>query len=276
MVVAAGQASRHLLGRTVAAAVGGMFTRYRVVKAANCLVMPDDVTPAEAASAIVNPMTALAMVGTLRLDGHRGLVHTAAASQLGQMLNRICLADGVELVNIVRRPEQAALLRAQGARHVCDTSAASFEADLVRSLIETGATLAFDAIGGGPVAGQILSAMETAANAGAAGFNRYGSATLKQVYVYGFLNPGPTTFTRDFGFAWSLAGWILPMFTSRIDAAETERLRARVIAELRSTFASRYTREISFHQALRPEIIAAYAAQATGEKFLLRPHKAEF
>jgi NADPH2:quinone reductase len=207
------------------------------------------------------------------LEGHSGLVHTAAASNLGQMLVKICLQDEVPLVNIVRRPEQVVLLRKLGARHVCDSSAATFGADLVRALGETGATLAFDAIGGGRTAGQILGAMEAVAAAKMTEFSVYGSGQPKQVYIYGSLDPSPTELIRNFGLSWGLGGWLMPPVLMRLGSDGAARLRARVLAGLTTTFASRYTREISLAEALQRETLLAYARKATGQKFLLNPAK---
>jgi len=209
----------------------------------------------------------------MRREGHTALVHTAAASNLGQMLNKICLKDGVGLVNIVRSAEQANLLKGIGAVHVCDSSAPSFMDDLIEALVATGATLAFDAIGGGKLAGQILTAMEIAANRTATTYSRYGSTVHKQVYIYGGLNTGPTEFNRAFGMAWGIGGWLLTPFLIKIGPAEGQKLRQRVAAELKTTFASHYTQEISLAEALQPEIIAAYAKRATGEKYLINPNK---
>jgi NADPH:quinone reductase-like Zn-dependent oxidoreductase len=210
------------------------------------------------------------MVETMRLEGHTALVHTAAASNLGQMLQRICLADDVALVNIVRRPEQADLLRTQGATWVCDSSAATFTDDLTDALTETGATIAFDAIGGGDLASTILTCMERAAGAGQE-FNRYGSDTLKQVYIYGGLDRSPTTLTRNFGMAWNLGGWLLTPFLERIGAEGTERLRRRVASEITTTFASTYTDRISLDQVIDADVARRYAKMATGEKYLVTP-----
>ena len=259
-----------LVGRTVSAWGGGMYARYRVVKLDACLPLPDDASAADGASAFVNPLTALGMVETLRAEGHTGLVHTAAASNLGQMLNRICLADGVPLVNIVRSPEQAAILRGEGAAHVCDSSAAGFADDLVAALKATGATLAFDAIGGGRLASDILSAMETVASAGVP-YSRYGSSSRKQVYIYGSLDLGPTTLTRSFGLSWNVGGWLLTSFLQRVGRDTRARLQARVTSELKTTFASRYTRTVSLAQALEPDTFRAYLRRATGEKYLIDP-----
>jgi NADPH:quinone reductase-like Zn-dependent oxidoreductase len=275
IVVAAGEsaAAQALLGRLVAAIGGAMYSQYRCVKVADCLVLPDGANAADGASCFVNPLTALGMVETMRREGHSALVHTAAASNLGQMLNRICLADGVKLVNIVRSAAQADLLRGIGAAHVCDSSAPDFVADLTRAVTETGATLAFDAIGGGPLAGQILTAMEAAANARATVYSRYGSTVHKQVYIYGALDLRPTELVRNFGMIWGVGGWLLTPFLMKISAADRQRLRDRVAAELKTTFASHYTAEISLAEALQPDVLAAYAKRATGEKYLINPNK---
>jgi NADPH:quinone reductase-like Zn-dependent oxidoreductase len=213
------------------------------------------------------------MVATMRAEGHAALAHTAAASNLGQMLNRICLKDGVALVNIVRSAEQEQILRAIGAPYVCDSSAPNFMETLIDALAETGATIAFDAIGGGKLAGQILTGMEAAANRKAGGYSRYGSTVHKQVYIYGGLDTGPTELTRGFGMAWGVGGWLLTPFLAKIGPVESQTLRQRVADELKTTFASHYTREISLAEALQPDVIAAYAKKATGEKFLINPNK---
>ncbi len=272
-VVATGSApeAQALLGRTVAILGGAMYAQYRAMKAKECLALPEGTTAVQGASCFVNPLTALGMVETMRLEGHSGLVHTAAASNLGQMLNRICLNDGVPLINIVRREEQAALLREQGATHVCDSSASTFRDDLIAALVDTGATLAFDATGGGELAGQILSCMEAAALKTAKGYSRYGSTVHKQVYIYGGLDRGPTVLHRDFGMAWGLGGWLLPPFLQRIGPEAAQKLRERVAAEITTTFASRYTEEVPLAGALDPQAIAVYARQSTGAKYLIRP-----
>jgi len=273
-VVAAGAsaAAQALLGKKVAAIGGAMYAQYRCVPLSQCLLLPDDATAAEGASCFVNPLTALGMVETMRREGHTALVHTAAASNLGQMLNRICLQDGIGLVNIVRSPAQAALLRGQGAVHVCDSSADSFTHDLTEALVQTGATLAFDATGGGTLAGQILSAMEAALSRNASEYSRYGSPVHKQVYLYGGLDTSPTTFRRNFGMAWGMGGWLLFPFLNKIGAAGAEALKQRVARELRSTFRSHYAGELSLTQALAPEQVRRYAQRATGEKFLIKPN----
>jgi NADPH:quinone reductase-like Zn-dependent oxidoreductase len=275
VVIAAGSdpAAQALLGKTVAILGGAMYAQYRTLKAADVLRLHDDATPADGASCFVNPLTALGMVATMRMEGHTALVHTAAASNLGQMLNKICLKDGVELVNIVRSAEQAKILTDIGAKHVVDSTSPSFVDDLTAALVETGATLAFDAIGGGKLAGQILSAMEVAAVKRMKEYSRYGSTTYKQVYIYGGLNTGPTELNRAFGMSWGLGGWLLTPFLMKIGPAEGQKLRQRVADELKTTFASHYTREISLAEALDPAIIAAYNKRATGEKYLINPAK---
>jgi len=235
------------------------------------MVLPDGADPVKGASCFVNPLTALGMVETMRAEGHIGLVHTAAASNLGQMLNRICRDDGVPLVNIVRRDEQAAILREIGAEHIVDSSSPTFTDDLTEAVGATGATLAFDAIGGGPLAGQILSAMEAAANAKGGEYSRYGSDVHKQLYIYGGLDRGPTEITRDFGFAWGIGGWLLTPFLGKLGLDGMIRLRQRVVDELETTFASHYTDEVSLAGALDLDAMATYARQATGQKFLIRP-----
>lgn len=275
-VVAAGSspAAQALLGRTVGVAGGAMYSQYRVVGAASCLVLPEGTSARDGASSFVNPMTALGMVETTRREGHSALVHTAAASNLGQMLVKLCAKDGVPLVNVVRKAEQEDLLRGLGATHVCNTSSPSFATDLVEALKATSATLAFDATGGGTLASDILNAMEQAINATAAEYSRYGSAVHKQVYVYGGLDTGPTVLTRNFGMAWGLGGWLLTPFLQTAGAEAIGRLRARVGEELTTTFASAYTREVSLAGMLAPEAFTAYVKRATGEKFLVTPHSA--
>jgi hypothetical protein len=240
---------------------------------ADCLVLPAGTTPAEGASWFINPLTSLGMVETMRREGHKALVHTAAASNLGQMLNKICLKDGIGLVNIVRSPQQADILRKIGAKHICDSSAPDFMDNLTGAISETGATLAFDAIGGGKLAGQILTCMEISANKNAKIYSRYGSSVHKQVYLYGSLDPGPVELNRAFGMAWGVGGWLLTLFLQKIGPADGERLRQRVAAELKTTFASHYTQVVSLQEALQLSNIAVYAKRATGEKFLINPNK---
>lgn len=275
VVVAAGNApeAQALLGKTVAMIGGAMYANYRVLHLGQVQVVPEGVTPEEAASWFVNPMTALGMVETMRAEGHSALVHTAAASNLGQMLQKICLADGVPLVNIVRKPAQAQILRDLGAQYVCDSSQASFMQDLIEAVSATSATIAFDAIGGGTLASQILTAMEVAASKKAESYSRYGSTVHKQVYIYGGLDRSPTVLTRSYGMAWGVGGWLLTPFLQKAGADTAQRLRQRVVNELKTTFASHYARQITLKEALLPEVITAYGKQATGEKFLITPSK---
>jgi NADPH:quinone reductase-like Zn-dependent oxidoreductase len=267
-------AAKALMGKTVAMIGGAMYAQYRTMRAKDCLVLPAGTTPAEGASCFVNPLTALGMVETMRREGHKALVHTAAASNLGQMLNKICLKDGIGLVNIVRSPQQVDILRKIGAKHICDSTAPAFMDDLTNALVETGATLAFDAIGGGKLAGQILTCMEISANKTAKVYSRYGSSVYKQVYIYGGLDTRPIELNRAFGMAWGVGGWLLFPFLQKIGAADGERLRQRVAAELKTTFASHYTKEVSLQEVLQLSNVAAYAKRATGEKYLINPNKA--
>jgi NADPH2:quinone reductase len=272
IVIEAGPDAQALLGRTVATQTSGMYAQYRLAKLADCLVLPEGTTPRDGASAFINPLTVLGMVETMRREGHTALVHTAAASNLGQMLNRVCRADGIALVNIVRTAQHAALLRAAGAPYVLDSTSPTFSDDLTDALAETRATLAFDAIGGGTLAATILACMETAINRGATTYSRYGSSVHKQVYVYGGLDPAPMHVNRTFGMAWGIGGWLMPWFMQKIGPDAAQALRDRVLAELTTTFASHYSAEISLAQAVSPEVIAAYNKRATGEKYLVTPN----
>jgi NADPH2:quinone reductase len=274
-VVAAGASpeAQSLLERTVAVAGGSMYSQYRAVSASSCLVLPPGTSAKDAASSFVNPLTALGMIETMRREGHSGLVHTAAASNLGQMLVKLCLEEDVPLVAIVRKPEQVELLRSIGAVHVCDSGSPTFMADLIDALSATSATIAFDATGGGKLVSNILTAMEAAANASAREYSRYGSTVHKQVYIYGGLDPGPTTLTRNFGFAWGIGGWLLTPFLGSIEPDTFSSLRSRVAAGLKTTFASSYTGEVSLAGMLDPLVLIRCVKQATGEKYLVAPHR---
>jgi len=274
-VVKAGssEAAQALKGKTVSMVGGAMYAQYRLKKVSDCQPLPDGTTAAEGASWFVNPLTALGMTETMKREGHKALVHTAAASNLGQMLNRICLKDGIGLVNIVRNEAQAKLLRGIGAKHVLDSTSPNFMEELTEALVETGATIAFDAIGGGTLASQILTCMEMALNKNAKQFSRYGSTTHKQVYIYGGLNTGPIELTRNYGQAWGVGGWLLTPFLQKIGRAGQTPLRERVVAELKTTFASRYTKVVSLPEALQLSNIAVYGKRATGEKYLINPNK---
>jgi len=266
-------AAQALMGRTVSMIGGAMYAQYRLLNARDCQPLPAGTTAAEGASWFVNPLTALGMTETMKREGHKALVHTAAASNLGQMLNKICLEDDIGLVNIVRSAAQAKILKDIGARHVVDSSSPSFQDDLVQALVETGATIAFDAIGGGKLASQILTAMEIALNKTAKEYSRYGSTTHKQVYIYGSLNTGAVELTRNYGMAWGVGGWLLTPFLQKIGRPDQTRLRERVAKSLKTTFASHYTRTVSLAEALDLANIATYNKRATGEKFLINPNK---
>jgi len=276
VVIATGSsdAAKALMGKTVAMIGGAMYAQYRCLKVGECLPLPAGTTPAEGASCFVNPLTALGMTETMRREGHKALVHTAAASNLGQMLNKICLKDGIALVNIVRSQEQAEILRNIGAKYVVDSTSPAFMDELTNALVETGATIAFDAIGGGRLAGQILTGMEAAAIKTAKVYSRYGTNVHKQVYIYGGLDTRPTELVRSFGMAWGIGGWLLFPFLMKIGQADAAKLRQRVVDELKTTFASHYTKVVSLQEALDLENVAAYAKRATGEKFLINPNKA--
>lgn len=274
-VIAAGasEEAQALLGKTVGLFGGELYAGLRCVPAAMCLPLKEGTPAEQGASCFVNPMTALGMTETMRLEGHKALIHTAAASNLGQMLNRICIDDGIDLVNVVRKPEQETLLRDLGARYVVNSQADSFAADICEALRATGATLAFDAIGGGRLVSDLFSSMERVAAEAMDNYSRYGSTSFKQVYIYGSLDFAPTTLQRNFGFAWSLSGWLLPNFLARAGAETVSRMRARVASEIATTFASHYSGRIRLAEALTPEALAVYSRQATGEKFLIEPQR---
>ena len=276
IVVGAGEKATALIGKTVGVAGGSMYSQYRCAPASSCLVMDEGITSTEAASSFVNPLTALAFVETMKMENHAALVNTAAASNLGQMLVKICKDDGIPLVNIVRKPEQVKILKDLGAEYICDTSQSDFMKDLVEALISTGATLGFDATGGGnegKLPGQILAAMEVAANKTAKEYSRYGSDVYKQVYIYGGLDPTPTVLNRSYGLQWGLGGWLLTPMIGRIGMERFAEMRQRVVREIKTTFASHYTQEISLEDMLQPDNIKAYAKQGTGAKYLVNPHK---
>src|ERR1700759_644117 len=258
VVIKAGSsdAAKALMGKTVAMIGGAMYAQYRCLKARDVLVLPVGTTAAEGASCFVNPLTALGMTETMRREGHKALVHTAAASNLGQMLNKICIKDGIALVNIVRNNDQADILKTIGAKHVVDSTAPGFMDDLTAALVETGATIAFDAIGGGKLAGQILTAMEVAINKTAKAYSRYGSSVHKQVYIYGSLDVRPVEINRAFGMAWGVGGWLLFPFLMKIGRVEGQKLRERVVSELKPTFASHYTKVVSLQEALALDNLA--------------------
>ena len=271
-VIAAGDAATAMIGKRVGMLGGAMYADYRKLRVRDTVVLPDGATAADGASMFVNPLTALGFVETARAEGHTAIVHTAAASNLGQMLQKICLADGVPLVNIVRSTEQAEILRKIGATYVLNSRDDDFRQNLVAACTETGATVAFDATGGGSLGSDIVGAMEAAAVARMTEYSRYGSTTFKQLYLYGGLDLSPTTLNRfAFGFSWSVGGWLLTPFLAKAGREVAARLRQRVVDELTTTFASHYTRTISLSEALDPDILRAYERKATGEKYLIDP-----
>jgi len=272
-VVAAGSsaAAQSLMGKTVAVIGGGSYRKYLCANVQSCLELEPGTTAVEGASSFVNPLTALAMVETMRAEGHKAIVHAAAASNLGQMLNRICIADGIDLVNIVRKPEQEALLRDMGAKYVVNSSSDSFMADLTQALIDTGATIAFDPIGGGRLASDILTCMEAAVSRNITEYSVYGSDIYKQVYIYGGLDRGPITLNRSFGFAWGVNGFLLFNALGKLGKETNIAMRKRIAAEIKTTFASHYTHEVSLAGALQLDAMSVYGKQATGEKFLIKP-----
>ncbi|MFW0788137.1 NADH oxidase [Gordonia sp. CPCC 205333] len=276
IVVGAGSsdAAQALVGKTVAMIGGAMFGEYRLLNYRMCQELPAGTTAADGASWFVNPMTALAMVETMRRDGHTAIVFTAAASNLGQMLNRVCLEDGIGIVNIVRSEDQRRILEEIGAEYIVDSTTETFRADLTAAITATGATVAFDAIGGGTLASDILNSMEAALSADATEFSVYGTNVHKQVYIYGALNPGKTELARGFGFAWGVNGWLLAPTLAKL-GTDQYRLRERVVNSLTTTFASNYTRQISLLDVLDPAVMASYSQQKTGEKYLVVPNLGE-
>lgn len=272
-VIAAGDspAAQALLGKMVTCLGGNMYQQYRTLHVSQCMALPDGTTAEQGASCYVNPLTALSFVETMKAKGHSALVHTAAASNLGQMLNKICLKDGVPILNIVRKEEQAEILRGIGAKHIVNSTSPTFMEDLINGLVETGATMGFDAIGGGTLAGQLLIAMEAAASRKMQEYSRYGSGTETQVYIYGRLDMSPTIVPPGVGFAWNLSGYLLTPFLEKASSEVRARMYKRVMDELNTTFASHYTKTISLAEALDLETLHAYNAKATGEKYLIDP-----
>jgi NADPH2:quinone reductase len=275
-VVATGEsaAARALAGKSVAAVAGAMYAEYRAIPADQCLLLPHDTTPEEGAAAFVNPMTALGMIDTMRREGHTALIHTAAASNLGQMLNRLCLTDQVMLVNVVRSDEQVSLLRSAGALHVCNSTSPDFNEQLTAAIVSTGATIAFDATGGGALADTLLGAMEVAASRNMQTYSRYGSSVHKQVYLYGGLDARPTQLNRNYGMAWSVGGWLVTSFMQKAGVDTLKILKSRIAGELKTTFSSRYSKRLTLNEVLSLDNIAAFRTMSTGQKYLITPNAA--
>lgn len=270
-VVSVGPGAEHLLGKLVGVFGGRMYAHYRKLPMADCIPLPDGATAQQGAAMFINPLTALCFVETMKAEGHKAMVHFAAASSLGQMLNRICLKDGIPLVNVVRSAEQAALLQAAGAEHVLDSTDPDFIVRLTDAVEATGATLAFDPIGGGRQAAVVLDAMEQAALRKMTSYDRYGSGKFKQVYIYGMLDNAPVTLDGWFGYAWSMGGWLFSYALGKLGADGAARLKQRVADELTTTFAVSYVSELTFDTMLQPDNVRAFMRRATGGKYLLRP-----
>lgn len=270
IVVAAGEGAEHLMGKRIACVPGTAYGTYAIAEARMAFAVDDSVTAEQAASSFVNPMTALGFVETMKLEGYKGIVHAAAASNLGQMLVKICREDGVPLVNVVRSNAQVTLLKDLGATHVLNMTDADYMSKLIDAIAETKAMIGFDPIGGGTVASQFLTAMEAAASRGAA-YSRYGSSEPKKVYIYGALDLGPTILNRSFGLTWDLGGWLLTPFMMKAGMAAVGRMRARVMKDLTTTFASHYKAHVSLRGMLTREAVREYNARRTGEKYLVMP-----
>ena len=271
VVVAAGKDAQHLIGRVVALFGMSSFAQYRVVPAAAALVMNEGTTCLAAAASCVNPFTVLAMIETMKMEGHTAMINTAAASNLGQMLVKACKTDGIPLVNVVRREEQVQLLKSIGAEYVCNSSLPTFKSDLVKAISETGATLAFECIGGGDMAHHLLEAMETALLQKATTYSRYGSTTHKQVYIYGGLSPKPTPLNRNYGMAWGVGGWLVTPIIQKVGGEGFAKMKQRIADEIHTTFKSDFYKEISLEEAIQPDMICAYAKAASGEKYYINP-----
>ena len=248
---------------------GNIDTRFRRISLADCLIFPEGTQAASCASSFVNPLTVLGFVETMRDEGHEALVHTAAASNLGQMLVKVCLADGIELINVVRSSEQVRLLKGIGAKHVLNATDDSFMERLTDLVRMTGATLGFDAIGGGRLACDILTAMERAF--APAAFSLYGSVVNKQVYVYGLLDPAPIEIDRTVGAAWGVGSWLMMYRMAALGPARVDRLKQRIVREIDTLFHSNYTATIGLQDMLDLDVVAAMNGLGTGSKYLLNP-----
>ena len=272
LVVAAGANALDFVGKRVGMRGGGMYTEFRKLPVRDCMVLPDDATSADGASMFINPLTALCFLETMRMEQHHALIHFAAASSLGQMLNRLCIVDGIPLINIVRNADHAAILAADGATSILDSSNPAFEAQLTEEVAKSGATLCFDAIGGGRQASVALAAMEAAAARNSTEYDRYGTDIFKQIYVYGLLDRTPTVLDHWVGFAWSVGGWLLGHRLRQIGPERAAALQQRVVAELKTSFRTSYTRTLTLRETLSADVARAYHRKATGEKYLITPH----
>lgn len=273
-VIRAGRNAVGLEGKRVGMFGGGMYADYRCIDHRDVIPLPSGTPAADGAAMFVNPLTALGFVETARKAGHKAIIHTAAASNLGQMLQKICLADDIPLINIVRSQEQVGILRNIGAVNVLNSQDTDFVDHLMNLIDETDATVVFDAIGGGALGSEIMQSMERVALRRMSGYNRYGSDTFKELYIYGALDFSPTVLNRlTFGWEWRVSGWLLFPFLRKAGPKVEGRMRERVASELGTTFVSKYTRTIGLAEALERDVMHAYKRMATGEKFLIDPSR---
>ena len=272
-VVATGDSdmAKALMGQRVACVPGNAYSQYAIADAMMCLPLGDHSSEA-GASSFVNPMTALGFVETARMEGHDAIVHLAAASNLGQMLNKICQEDGMKLVNIVRKQEHVDLLKSQGATYVVNSSDDDYMKQLRAAIAETGAFLGFDPIGGGTSTDGVLKAMEQVAASQMDEYSRYGSNQDKKMYQYGRLNlTEPTILTPSYGLQWCVAGWLLTPFLAKAGMETVVKMRTRVQQNLGTTFASSYKAKVDLEGMLTKDAILDYRQMKTGEKFLFMP-----
>ena len=266
-----GDAAKALMGQRVACVPGNAFSQYAIADAKMCLPLGDHSAEA-GASSFVNPMTALGFAENAKMEGQGAILHTVGASNLGQMLNRICLEDGLGLVNIVRKDDQAELLKSQGATHIVNSSGDDFMGQLRSAIEDTGAFFGFDPIGGGKMVDSCFKAMEQVAVANMTEYSRYGSNQAKRMFIYGRLDVSPTTLTPSYGFGWTLSGWLLFPFLQQAGQETMGRMRKRVLDNLTTTFASNYKAKVDLEAMLTKDAILDYREMKTGQKYLVTPH----
>lgn len=271
-VVATGDSdmAKALNGQRVACVPGNAYSQYCIADAAMCLPLGDH-SSEDGASAFVNPMTALGFAENAKMDGQKAIVHTAAASNLGQMLIKICQEDDIELVNIVRKAQHVDLLKGLGAKHVVNSSDDDFMQQLRTAIDATDAFYGFDPIGGGHATDNVFKAMEQVAVSKMTEYNRYGSNQQKRMFIYGRLDLGPTILTPSYGFGWTLSGWLLTPFLANAGMETVGRMRQRVLENLTTTFASSYKAKVNLEQMLEKDAVIDYRAMKTGEKYLVTP-----
>lgn len=265
-----GDMAKALMGQRVACVPGHAFSQYAIADAMMCLPLGEHSSEV-GASSFVNPMTALGFVETAKAEGHDAIIHLAAASNLGQMLNKICLEDGMKLVNIVRKESHVELLKGIGATHIVNSSDDDYMSQLRAAISETGAFLGFDPIGGGQNTDHVLKAMEQVAAGQMDEYSRYGSNQDKKVYMYGRLDLGPTILTPSYGLQWCVSGWLLTPFLAKAGMETVIKMRTRVQQNLTTTFASSYKAKVDLEQMLTKEAILDYRQMKTGEKYLVTP-----